>query len=96
MWNLWSEESQSLNTIATYIPAMATTTIQVSQTLVEVLKGKKLYEKESYEEVIWDLIEDTQELSAETKRNIAQAEKEVREGKVHSWEDVKKELRIHV
>ncbi|MBI5390630.1 hypothetical protein HZB02_04020 [Candidatus Woesearchaeota archaeon] len=75
---------------------MATTTIQVSQTLVEVLKGKKLYEKESYEEVIWDLIEDTQELSAETKRNIAQAEKEVREGKVHSWEDVKKELRIHV
>jgi len=66
------------------------TTIQVSQELVEELKKRKLYHKESYEEVIWDLVEDSMELSEETKRNIAQAEKEVREGKTVPLEEIKK------
>ena len=73
-----------------------TTTIQVSEELQTKLKEKKLYEKESYEEVIWDLIEDTRELSAETKRNIRQSEKDIREGRIHSWEKVKKELGLNV
>ncbi len=72
------------------------TTIQVSTDLLEKLKARKLSDKESYENVIWDLLEDSMELSEETKRNIAQAEKEIREGKIHKWEDVKKELKIHV
>ncbi len=42
------------------------TTIQVSTELAEELKKRKLYEKETYEEVIWDIIEDTLELSEET------------------------------
>lgn len=73
--------------------AMATT-IQVSEELVERLKAKKLYEKESYEEVIWDLLEDTMELSEETKRHILQAEKEIREGKTVSLEQIKKNVGI--
>ncbi len=68
------------------------TTIQVSEELVEVLKKKKLYEKESYEEIIWDLIEDTQELSEETKREIEIARQEIKQGKFHTHEQVKKEL----
>ena len=39
------------------------TTIQVSDGLQEVLAKKKLYGKESYEEVIWNLIEDAMELN---------------------------------
>lgn len=69
-----------------------TITIQVSSELVEKLKTRKMYENDSYEDVIWDLIEDTMELSEETKKNILQSEKEFREGKVHTFEEIKKEL----
>ena len=68
------------------------TTIQVSEELVEELKKRKLYEKETYEEVIWDIIEDTMELSKETKKQIEEARIQIKEGKVHSHAQVKKEL----
>ncbi|MBU0957704.1 MAG: hypothetical protein KKF56_02735 [Nanoarchaeota archaeon] len=66
------------------------TTIQISENLLEKLKNKKLFEKESYEEVIWDLMEDSMELSEDTKKNIAQSEKDIKEGRVVSLEDIKK------
>ena len=68
------------------------TTIQVSEELVEVLKKKKLYDKESYEEVIWDIIEDTESLSEETLKEIAIARQQIKEGNVYTHEQVKKEL----
>ncbi len=69
-------------TIVANIVTMVTTTIQVSQDLVQVLKGRKLYDKESYEEVIWDLVEDTMSLSEETMTLLKQAEKDIKEGRV--------------
>lgn len=74
-----------------YIVAMDTT-IQISKELLEKLKQMKIHDKESYEDLIWDLLEDRMELSEETKRNIAQSEKEIKEGKVVSLEEVKKRL----
>tara|TARA_Y100000310_G_C20661970_1_gene805296 strand:- start:2136 stop:2366 length:231 start_codon:yes stop_codon:yes gene_type:complete len=71
---------------------MAQTTIQISQKLQKELNNKKLFDRETYEEVIWDLIEDTMELSEETKRRIEIAEKEVKEGKTVSFEEVKRKL----
>ena len=68
------------------------TTIQVSGKLMEELKNKKMYSKESYEEIIWDLLEDTMELSEETKRHIKQSEKEIKEGKTVTLAEVKKQL----
>ena len=68
------------------------TTIQVSEKLVNVLKKRKLSEKESYEEVIWDLLEDTEALSEETLREISLARQQIKEGKVFTHEQVKKEL----
>ena len=70
------------------------TTIQVSSKLLEELKNRNMYDKESYEEIIWDLIEDTMELSEETKRSIKQAEKDIKEGRVYTHEQIKKELGI--
>ena len=72
------------------------TTIQISKELLEKLKNMKIGEKESYEDLIWDLIEDRMERSEETKRSIAKAEEDIKKGKVHKWEDVKKELKINV
>ncbi len=68
------------------------TTIQISKDLQDVLQTRKISKKESYEEVIWDLIEDTMELSEETKRDIEEARKEVKQGKVKSISNVKREL----
>jgi len=72
------------------------TTIQVSKNLVEKLQSMKLYSKESYEEIIWDLVEDRMELSEETKKNIKESEEDIKAGRIHKWEDVKKELSINV
>ena len=68
------------------------TTIQVSEELAKELKGRKLFDKESYEEIIWDLIEDTQELSEETKKDIEEARSEIARGEYVTLEEAKKEL----
>ncbi|MDP6642079.1 MAG: hypothetical protein QGF74_01730 [Candidatus Nanoarchaeia archaeon] len=70
------------------------TTIQVSKDLVKELKNRKMYDKESYEEIIWDLLEDSMELSEETKRHIKQSEKEIKEGKTVTLAEVKKKLNL--
>ena len=72
------------------------TTIQISEKLQNNLKMKKLYEKESYEEVIWDLIEDTMELSKEAKVMLRKAEEDIKSGRVHSFEKVKRAVKIEV
>ena len=68
------------------------TTIQVSNSLHNELIKRKLFERETYEEVIWDLIEDTRELNDQTKRDIEKARDEIKAGKVHTLAQVKKEL----
>ena len=72
------------------------TSIQVSTELKKTLEKRKIVSAESYEEVIWDLLEDTMELSEETKRSIEKSEEDIRKGRVHKWEDVKKEMNINV
>ncbi len=68
------------------------TTIQISEELKNELSDKKLSESETYEEVIWDIIEDTMALDEETKKEINLARKEIREGKYATISRVKKEL----
>lgn len=68
------------------------TTIQISEELKKELQKRKLYSKETYEEVIWDLIEDTQELSEETKRNIISAEEDIKARRTKTLAQVKKEI----
>ena len=68
------------------------TTIQISDKLHKELLKRKFFERETYEEVIWDLVEDTEELNEQTKKEIAQARAEIKAGKVHSLTEVKKEL----
>ncbi len=69
------------------------TTIQISKILLEKLARMKMHEKESYENVIWDLIEDRLEFSQETKRNIEISEREIREGKTISLEKLKEKMK---
>lgn len=69
-----------------------TTTIQISEELKNELARKKLIESETYEEVIWDIIEDTMALDEETIKEINLARKEIKEGKYATISQVKKEL----
>lgn len=68
------------------------TTIQVSEQLVDTLKKRKQYDKESYEEVIWDLVEDTLEINEETKREIEKARADIKAGRFYTHEQVKQKL----
>ena len=70
------------------------TTIQISNELLEELKKRKLHEKESYDDVLWDLLEDTMEISEQTKQDIAKARKDIKEGKTVAFEDIKKKINI--
>tara|TARA_Y100000310_G_scaffold342145_1_gene443989 strand:- start:4144 stop:4362 length:219 start_codon:yes stop_codon:yes gene_type:complete len=70
------------------------TTIQISQDLKSKLSFRKTSEKESYEDIIWDLLEDTMELNEQTKKEIEIARKEFKEGKFVTHYQLKKELGI--
>ena len=67
------------------------TTIQISENLQTKLAEKKLFDRETYEEVIWDLIEDSSEISEETKKELREAREDVKKGRVYSLSQVKKE-----
>ena len=69
---------------------MASTTIQISSRLQQELNKMKLFSRETYEEVIWNIIEDTKELSEQTKKDIALSRKEISEGKFVTLSDLKK------
>ena len=69
------------------------TTIQISNDLLEKLGKMKMNQKESYENIIWDLLEDRLEFSEQTKKNIAQSEKEIKEGRTVSLQEVRKRLK---
>lgn len=70
------------------------TTIQISADLQKELTNRKLSDKETYEEVIWDMLEDSQELSDETKKEIADARADIKAGRSYTMAKVKKELQI--
>ncbi len=75
---------------------MEKTTIQINRNTLEILKGFKKYERESYEEVIRNIIEEVNEetLTSEEIRDIEISLKEIKEGKTRSIEEVAKSLGI--
>jgi len=64
------------------------TTIQISDQVKQILDKMKIMQRESYNDVIEILLEDSKELSEQTKRELREREKE----KTISHEEVKKRL----
>ena len=73
---------------------MASTTIQISSDLQQELNKMKIFNRETYEEVIWNIIEDTKELSEQTRKDIALSRKEISEGKFITLSDLKRKYNI--
>ncbi|MBU2100336.1 hypothetical protein KKB11_03825 [Candidatus Micrarchaeota archaeon] len=67
------------------------TTIQISKNLQSALKKKKMHENESYEELLWNLLEDSMELNEETVKDIEKARADIKKGKFYTLEHVEKE-----
>ncbi|MBI4141716.1 hypothetical protein HY484_02210 [Candidatus Woesearchaeota archaeon] len=80
--------------MACYITDMETTTIQVTRELVNALRFKKMYDKESYEDIIWELLEDSKEVNEETKRDIGVGLAEIRAGKTVSLKQIKRKYHL--
>lgn len=68
------------------------TTIQVKDELKTLLNQMKLFNRETYNDVLERLIEDVQELNDETKVEIESALKEIESGKYVTHEKLAKEL----
>ena len=66
--------------------------ISISDDLHNELIKRKMFESETYEEVIWDLVECTKELNAQTKKDIAKARAEIKAGKFHKFAQVKSQI----
>lgn len=71
---------------------MATTTIQLSQEMKQVLEGMKLHPRETYEEVLERLLEDLRELNDQTKKEIERAIREIKAGRYRTHQQLKDEL----
>lgn len=71
---------------------MATTTIQLSQEMKRILGEMKLHSRETYEEVLERLLEDLRELNEQTKKEIAQAIRDIKAGKYRTHQQLKDEL----
>ena len=70
---------------------MGQTTIRVTDELHKALSGLRA-SNESFEDLIWDLIEPYLELSPQTKRNIVQSLKEYERGEIYTLDEVKERL----
>lgn len=74
------------------------TTIQVQLETKEKLDKLKEYARETYDEIIRELIalkeEEKMELSKETKKAIEEAYEDVKKGRVHTTKQLIKELGI--
>ncbi|MFT4244467.1 MAG: hypothetical protein ACMXYB_03360 [Candidatus Woesearchaeota archaeon] len=74
---------------------MVSTTIQISSELQQELNKMKLFDRETYEEVIWNIIEDSKELSEQTKKDIELSRKEISKGEFVTLSDLKKKYNIN-
>ncbi len=68
------------------------TTIQIKEDVKLRLTQMKLFERETYNDVLERLIEDVQELNKETKKEIESAIKEIKSGKYITHEELAKEM----
>ena len=75
---------------------METTTIQIKSETLNRLKTLKKYERESYDELLNNLLDETEEDTL-TEKEIIEIQKsleEIKTGKVYSIQEVAKELGV--
>jgi len=69
-----------------------TTTIQISNDVKTTLDKMKIFERETYNEIIMNMIEDNLRVNEKTKKELDEARRDIKLGKTISHEEVKKRL----
>ena len=72
---------------------MEQTTIRINKNLHNALVHLKSA-GESFEDLLWDLVEPYLELSPKTKKNIEKSLEEYKRGEFYTLEEVRKELNL--
>ena len=72
----------------------STTTIQITSEVKKNLDAMRLYSRETYNDLIERLMEDSKELNEETKKDIKKAEEEIKAGKFKTHEEIGAELEL--
>lgn len=70
------------------------TTIKISSDVKSKLDSLKLFEKETYNDIIKILLEDNLDLSVKTKKEIKDARERISKGKFITQEEIEKRLGI--
>jgi len=68
------------------------TTIQINEDIRSILNQMKLFERDTYNDVLERLIEDVRGINEETKKEIENAIKEIESGKYVTHEKLAKEM----
>ena len=68
------------------------TSIQIKKDTKLKLDSLKISKRDTYNDIIENLLEDSYELNKETMEDIQKAIEEYKQGKSHSLEEVKKQL----
>ena len=68
------------------------TTIQISNEVKTSLDKMRIFERETYNEIIENMIEDNVQLNEKTKKEIEEARKRIKSGKFVTQEQAEKEL----
>jgi len=70
------------------------TTIQISNDVKRILDRMKIFERETYNEIIENMIEDNLELNEKTKKEIKEAKKRIEKGEFVTFEEVEKNFSL--
>ena len=68
------------------------TTIQINEDIRSILNQMKLFERDTYNDVLERLIEDVRGINEETKKEIENAIKEIESGKYVTHEKLAKDM----
>jgi predicted transcriptional regulator len=66
------------------------TTIRINQDIKAMLDKMKLHQRETYNDIIWILLEDHMNLNKKTKEEIAEARKRLSKGEFYTQDQVEK------
>ena len=70
------------------------TTIQISDNIKKTLERMKLFDRDTYNDIIERMVEDDLELNERTKKEIEEARSRIKSGKFLTHEEVKKRLNL--
>ncbi len=68
------------------------TTIQISNSIKKTLERMKMFNRESYNDIIERMLEDNLEINEKTKKEIDEARKRIQTGKFTTQEQIEKDF----